>query len=90
MCFSWNLTVEQEDRVLTDRCAGFLPNRRLVLVTTSLACNAGSVRKRSALGPRRSATHPDPDVRSLPVGVDATVSTAVSRRQQEDGRRASR
>ena len=39
------LTVEQEDQVLTDWCAGFLPNRRLVLVTTSLACNAGSVRK---------------------------------------------
>ena len=28
-----------------DECAGFLPNRRLVLVTKSLACNAGGVRK---------------------------------------------
>ena len=39
---------------------GFLPNRRLVLVTTPLACNARSVRKRSALGPAAGCYPPGP------------------------------
>ena len=66
------------------------PNRKLALVTTTLACDAGELEDDSRSGfAGGGITHLYPLCDQF-GGVDATVSIAVARHQSELGGRASR